>query len=110
MAHTFFSVNCYRKPIWNTEVYQTDLFKSLRAFWMKGWQFDDLYHNLFVKPFLFITRINKSDVIDKIYTGIANATSALYSLFSVSQNGSLRWYIGGVLAGILIIITIQMFS
>ena len=103
-------MNCYRKPIWNTEVYQTDLFQQLRYFWLKGWMFDDLYKNVFVKPFLFITKVNKSDVFDKIYTGITNATSRLYSLFSVSQNGSLRWYIGGVLAGILLIITLQMIT
>jgi NADH-quinone oxidoreductase subunit L len=103
-------VNCYRKPIWNSDVYQTDLFQQLRSFWLKGWMFDDLYNNVFVRPFLFITRVNKSDVFDKMYTGITNATSWLYSLFSVSQNGSLRWYIGGVLAGILLIITLQMIT
>ena len=103
-------VNCYRKPIWNTDVYQTDLFQQLRNFWFKGWMFDTLYSNVFVKPFLFITRINKSDLFDKIYTGVTNAASWLYGLFSVSQNGSLRWYIGGVLAGILLIITLQMIT
>jgi NADH-quinone oxidoreductase subunit L len=61
-----------------------------------------------VKPFLFITAFNKNDVFDKIYSGIASATIRMYSLLSVSQNGSLRWYIGGVLVGILLIITLQM--
>lgn len=103
-------VNCYRKPLWNYEVYRTPLVQSIRNFWLMGWQFDDLYNNVFVKPFLFITRINKSDAVDKIYTGITNGASALYNLFSVSQNGSLRWYIGGVLAGILLIITLQMIA
>lgn len=103
-------VNCYRKPLWNYDVYYTPLVQSIRNFWFKGWQFDDLYNNVFVKPFLWITRINKSDVFDKIYTGITNGASGLYNLFTVSQNGSLRWYIGGVLAGILIIITLQMIT
>jgi NADH-quinone oxidoreductase subunit L len=103
-------VNCYRKPVWNAEVYQTDLFQQLRNFWFKGWMFDDLYNNIFVKPFVFITKVNKNDVIDRIYTGITNAASWLYGFFSISQNGSLRWYIGGVLAGILLIITLQMFT
>ncbi|HUQ66699.1 MAG TPA: NADH-quinone oxidoreductase subunit L [Flavitalea sp.] len=102
--------NCYRRPLWNYDVYRTPLVQSIRNFWFKGWQFDDLYKNAFVKPFLFITRINKSDVVDKIYTGIASGTSVLNRLFSVSQNGSLRWYIGGVLAGILLIITLQIIT
>jgi NADH-quinone oxidoreductase subunit L len=54
--------------------------------------------------------VNKNDVVDKIYSGITSAASWLAGLFSVSQNGSLRWYIGGVLAGILLIITLQLFT
>jgi NADH-quinone oxidoreductase subunit L len=102
--------NCYKKPIWDSDVYKTPLFQSIRNFWLKGWEFDALYNNVFVKPFVFITTVNKKDVVDKLYTGITSGASWLYNLFSVSQNGSLRWYIGGVLAGILIIITIQMIS
>jgi NADH-quinone oxidoreductase subunit L len=79
-----------------------------REFLFSGWKFDQLYNFLFVKPFVFITRINKSDVIDRLYNGIAQASLWLSNLFSVSQNGSLRLYIVGVLAGILFIITLQL--
>ncbi len=81
---------------------------GMREFLFSGWKFDQLYNFLFVKPFVFITRINKSDVIDKMYNGIAQASLRLNSWFSVSQNGSLRLYIVGVLAGILFIITLQL--
>jgi NADH-quinone oxidoreductase subunit L len=101
-------VYCYRSPLWHKKVYQSVLVQAVRNFWLRGWQFDLLYDTLFVKPFLFITAFNKNDVFDKIYSGIANATIRMYSLLSVSQNGSLRWYIGGVLVGILLIITLQM--
>jgi NADH-quinone oxidoreductase subunit L len=79
-----------------------------REFLFSGWKFDQLYNFLFVKPFVFITGINKSDVIDKLYNGIAQSSLKLSSWFSVSQNGSLRLYIVGVLAGILFIITLQL--
>ncbi|HJT75274.1 MAG TPA: hypothetical protein VJ720_14665, partial [Chitinophaga sp.] len=59
-------------------------------------------------PFLFITRINKSDISDKLYTAIANVSMLLNRQFSVTQNGSLRWYVTGVLIGILFIITLQL--
>jgi NADH-quinone oxidoreductase subunit L len=81
---------------------------GMREFLFSGWKFDQLYNFLFVKPFVFITRINKSDIIDKMYNGIAEASLRLNSWFSVSQNGSLRLYIVGVLAGILFIITLQL--
>lgn len=81
---------------------------GVRDFFFSGWKFDQLYNFLFVKPFVFITRINKSDVIDRLYNGIAQASLRLNSWFVVSQNGSLRLYIVGVLAGILFIITLQI--
>lgn len=81
---------------------------GMRDFLFSGWKFDQLYNFLFVKPFVFITRINKSDVIDRLYNGIAQAGLRLNSWFTVSQNGSLRLYIVGVLAGILFIITLQL--
>jgi NADH-quinone oxidoreductase subunit L len=81
---------------------------EIRNFLLNGWRFDQLYDMLFVKPFLFITRINKSDVIDKLYNGIADINLQLNKLFSISQNGSLRWYVAGVLIGILFIITLQL--
>jgi NADH-quinone oxidoreductase subunit L len=80
----------------------------LRDFLYSGWGFDKFYDALFVKPFLFITKVNKNDLFDKIYNGIANGHLQVNRLFSLSQNGSLRWYVMGVLIGILFIITLQL--
>jgi len=87
---------------------QSPTLMSIRHFFFSGWGFDYLYDVVFVKPFLFITRVNKADVFDKLYNGIAKANQALNRLLSVSQNGSLRWYIAGVLIGILFILTLQL--
>jgi NADH-quinone oxidoreductase subunit L len=87
---------------------QSPALSVTREFLFSGWKFDQLYNLLFVKPFVFITRVNKNDVIDRLYNGIAQAGLRLNNLFSVSQNGSLRLYIVGVLAGILFIITLQL--
>jgi NADH-quinone oxidoreductase subunit L len=81
---------------------------SAYDFLYKGWQFDELYHALFVRPFVFVTQINKSDFFDRLYKGIALGSQRLNQLFSVSQNGSLRWYVAGVLFGILFILTLQL--
>lgn len=81
----------------------------LRNFWYSGWGFDQLYTTVFVKPFVFITHLNKSDFIDRLYNGIASGSQRLNQWFSFSQNGSLRWYVAGVLVGILFILTLQLF-
>jgi NADH-quinone oxidoreductase subunit L len=99
----------------NNEVIEKKWKKStgmvmLRNFFYKGWEFDEVYNAVFVKPFVFLTRLNKNDVFDKIYAGIAKSNQFLNSILSVSQNGSLRWYVAGVLIGILFILTLQLLS
>ena len=87
---------------------QTPGSMGVRDFFYSGWGFDQLYDTVFVRPFLFITRINKSDIFDRFYNGLAKANLMLNRLLSISQNGSLRWYIAGVLIGILFILTLQL--
>jgi NADH-quinone oxidoreductase subunit L len=81
---------------------------GIRNFLYNGWGFDRLYDTLFVKPFVFITAINKTDIFDKFYNGLAQSNLKLNRLLSVTQNGSLRLYIGGFIIGILFIITLQL--
>src|SRR5205085_5368040 len=82
---------------------------GLRNFFYKGWAFDQIYDVVFVKPFVYITRINKSDVFDLLNKTIAAISLWLNQGLSVSQNGSLRWYVAGVLIGIIFILTLQLF-
>lgn len=81
---------------------------GVRDFLYDGWGFDKMYNAVVVKPFLFITQANKADITDKVYNGIAKANQYLNRLLSTLQNGSLRWYIAGVLIGILFILTMQL--
>lgn len=97
----------YRNKTVIEEWKQQPVMQQLRDFLYKGWAFDQLYNVVLVQPFLFITRINKADIIDQIYYGIAFGSRKLNEWFSISQNGSLRWYVAGVLVGILFILTLQ---
>jgi NADH-quinone oxidoreductase subunit L len=81
----------------------------LRNFLFAGWAFDQLYDAMFVKPFVYITHINKSDVFDQLNKVIASVSQRLNQWLSISQNGSLRWYVAGVLIGIIFILTLQLF-
>ncbi|MDH7463166.1 NADH-quinone oxidoreductase subunit L [Chitinophagaceae bacterium 26-R-25] len=82
---------------------------GLRNFFFSGWRFDQFYHTLFVRPFVFVTSLNKQDVIDKIYAGIVSMFQWLNGIFSVSQNGSMRTYVISVLIGIIFILALQFF-
>jgi NADH-quinone oxidoreductase subunit L len=76
--------------------------RSLQAigkFWFAGWDFDALYNNLIIRPFLWITEINKRDFIDKGYDAIVAFNRLLNMLLSRTQNGKIRWYAMGIALG-----------
>ena len=79
---------------------------ALHRFWFSGWGFDALYDFLFVRPFVFIAKINKGDIVDKLYEGIVAITNGFNSLFAFTQSGILRWYLMGVVVGGIVIVTI----
>lgn len=98
----------YQQPSRIESLRHNTLLARLHRFWFSGWGFDALYENMLVKPFIFMSRINKSDVTDRLYTGIAAATGEMYKLLSRTQSGSLRWYIMGLVVGAILILGIQI--
>jgi NADH-quinone oxidoreductase subunit L len=78
----------------------------LHRFWLRGWEFDTLYDILFVQPFVRTARINRRDVIDKIYTALARITEWFHDILSRTQNGILRRYVAGVVIGAVVILSV----
>jgi NADH-quinone oxidoreductase subunit L len=78
----------------------------ITRFLLGGWGFDFLYDRLFVRPFVFVTRINRSDVVDLLYKGVERVNLGAHRLLNRTQSGKLRWYVAGVLAGAIILIAI----
>ena len=71
-----------------------------------GWGFDVLYDVLFVRPVTWLARVNRSDFIDGLYTGIAWLAMAANRAFASTQNGVIRWYVLGIVVGALLVITL----
>lgn len=82
---------------------------AIHQLWYAGWGFDILYDALFVRPFLWLAKANRNDIIDKFYTGLASVSMAANRVFSASQNGILRWYVLGIVVGAILIITLGLF-
>jgi NADH-quinone oxidoreductase subunit L len=83
---------------------------KLVAFWKSGWGFDRLYDLLFVNPYVWIARANKSDAADWISKGIAGAAVIGHRLASQSEDGHLRRYAAVIAAGAVILLAIMVFS
>ena len=81
---------------------------GISNFFLSGWKFDRLYDILFVKPYVWLSEIDKNDFIDLIYRSIATGTGSLSTVFNKTQNGRLRWYVLFFTAGVVILLTIMI--
>lgn len=88
---------------------QTGAGARLSNFLFSGWKFDWVYDYVFVKPVVWLSRIDKTDFIEKIYDGIGGLNIWLNKLFSRTENGNIRWYTMGVALGAIITLTIILF-
>jgi len=81
---------------------------ALHRFWHAGWGFDALYDTLFVRPYVYLANLNKRDIIDSFYTGLARTAEGFHVMFSDTQNGVLRNYVMGMVVGAIMILTISL--
>ncbi|WP_298711248.1 NADH-quinone oxidoreductase subunit L [Chitinophaga sp.] len=77
-----------------------------RDFLKSGWGFDAAYDIVFVQPFVRIARLNRKDIIDNVYTGLAVMTRGFHRMMSATQSGILRWYVLGVVMGAVLILSV----
>jgi NADH-quinone oxidoreductase subunit L len=98
----------YKKPVLITSLKTSKAAVNLYRFFLTGWRFDKLYDFVFVRPIVYLSDLNKNDIIDKLYQGITLLTAQLYRGLSFTQSGSLRWYVMGLLIGAIFILTLQI--
>ena len=77
----------------------------INKFFEKGWGFDNLYDNLFVKPVVWLSLIDKNDFFDWWSIGLSRLIVFSNRLVSFTQNGNLRWYLMSFVIGIALILT-----
>ena len=79
---------------------------ALRRFWKSGWAFDWVYEGLFVKPFLWVARVNKGDVVDLLFRITAAVTRGFHHVGALTQTGRLRWYAANMAIGLIVVLLI----
>jgi NADH-quinone oxidoreductase subunit L len=81
----------------------TFLGRALHRFWFVGWGFDWLDNRFIIRPFVWLARIDKDDVVDLFYRGLAYLTWVLHRLLSLTQIGQVRRYALGIAIGAAIV-------
>lgn len=81
---------------------------QLNRFWFSGWGFDDLYDVVFVRPYVYLSRANKMDFLDKAYDGMVYGAEFFHKIFARTQSGIMRWYIMGIVIGAVLILSLGL--
>jgi NADH-quinone oxidoreductase subunit L len=79
---------------------------ALASLWRSGWGFDRLYHWNFFAPLTGLADVNRGDIIDSIYDGVAALSRGLHEAVRATQTGRLRWYAASVGLGAILLIAL----
>jgi NADH-quinone oxidoreductase subunit L len=83
---------------------------ALGAFFRSGFGFDALYDRLFVRPYLALARLSRRDVFDLVPRAVAALAEVFNDLFARTQTGRLRWYVGAVGLGAVIVLLVGVLT
>ncbi|MFT7244658.1 MAG: NADH-quinone oxidoreductase subunit L [Candidatus Azotimanducaceae bacterium] len=84
--------------------------KRLIRFWFSHWAMDGLYDRLLVRPYAWIARVNRRDIVDAVYNFIADLIGFLHDFTVQSQTGQMRTYAGVMVLGLVVMVAISLFS
>ncbi len=93
-----------RRPQLTARFVKSPVGHDLGRFFFIGWGFDWLYNRLFVWPYSWLANINREDIVDSFYDGLAWLARSLNQELSQTETGQVRWYAFGLAAGAVILI------
>jgi NADH-quinone oxidoreductase subunit L len=99
-----------RKPSIAEDVTRPAIGDALHRFWHSDWAMDWLYDHLFVIPIMWLARVDKADIVDSIYDGIAYVSQWFYRGLRTTESGRVRWYAAGIVAGSIIFVAIVILA
>ena len=80
--------------------------KQLHKFWHSGWGMDWLYDRVFVFPFIWLSRINRADLVDQFYAWVATISRMANAMLVKTQTGYLGWYALSMATGLIIVMSV----
>lgn len=87
---------------------ESALGQALQMFWRSGWRFDELYHNLLVRPFTGLARLCRNEPIDLFYNSVVSLLRWSHRGLISLQTGELRWYATTMVFGLLLLLAIML--
>ena len=99
----------FKQPKLADAIATTSLGSTLHRWLLDGWGFDSLYAALFVRPYVWVSQVNKNDFIDAFYGGIAHVADLCCRWLSLTETGRLRWYAAAMAGGSALFLALVLF-
>ena len=99
-----------RRPDFSRALVAARAGSTLHRLWFSDWGFDWLCDKALVQPVLWIAHLDRNDMVDAVYTGLARVCRFFYRDLSATESGRVRWYTAAVAAGTAILVAIVLFS
>ncbi len=83
--------------------------RAANRFLFAGWGFDWLYDRTLVRPYIWISRVNRRDFIDSFYSALAWLAALCHAGLSATETGRVRLYAAAIAAGAVIVVALAVF-
>ena len=100
----------FYKREWASSAAEGGFARALHRFWYTDWGMDWLYDALFVRPLVWFARVDKADVVDSVYAGLASLGRLSWRALSATESGRVRWYAAGMAGGAIVLVAIVIFA
>ena len=84
--------------------------RAIHDFWFADWGMDWVYDHVFVRPVIWFAKIDRNDVVDSFYNGLARLSEISWRALRVTENGKVRWYAAWITAGTVIFVAIVLWK
>jgi NADH-quinone oxidoreductase subunit L len=76
----------------------------LHRYWFGGWGFDTLYDRILVRPYVFLARLDREDIIDRFFDLVSWLGGLAHRVLSTTQSGRMRTYATGLAIGAAVVV------
>lgn len=97
------------KRQWVNSIAQSAPGRFFTVWWFHAWGFDWLYHNVFVRPYLWIAKLLQRDPLNSLMNTPAVLSRWCNRGLTVSENGQVRWYAASMGLGAVIVLALLLF-
>jgi NADH-quinone oxidoreductase subunit L len=78
----------------------------IKRFLRNGLGFDYLYSLCLVKPYCYLAKLNKKDILDQVIMLSARFVNLIHGIVVIVQNGRIRWYAATLGLGVIGLISV----